>query len=137
MFDFTTETRFFREMAEGLMSDTLTITRKSSSPVTDPVTGKVTYPSAVIYPTGDGDGRGYIQAASAQGADVNIPSGPVMVQESRVSVPHDVDLHIGDLVHVTSSQSSPLLVGRDFSVTRLLHKSRATAHRAAVEEVTG
>lgn len=126
-----------RLAAESLMSDTLRITRKSAEPVTDPNTGKVTYPSVVIYPTGDGDGRGYIQAASAQGSDVNIPSGPVMVQESRVSVPHDVDLRIGDLVHVTSSKSSPLLVGREFTVTRLLHKTRATAHRAAVEEVTG
>ena len=121
-----------RAEAEAIMTDTLRITRKSSAPVTDPVTGVVTFPSVLVY-----EGRGYIQAASAQGADVNLQSGPVMVQESRVSVPHDVDLRIGDQVIVVTSPSSALLVGCEFNVSRLLHKTRATAHRAAVEEVTG
>lgn len=119
-----------RRKAESLMKDTVRITRKSSAPVTDPVTGVVTFPETTVY-----EGKGYIQVGNSQGGSTETPTSEVTILRSRVHVPHWVDIRINDKVVVVESPESPLLVGIEYNAVELLHKSRATAHRARIEEV--
>jgi uncharacterized protein YpmS len=119
-----------RRKAEALMKDTVRITRKSSAPVTDPVTGVVTFPETAVY-----EGKGYIQVGNSQGGSTETPTSEVTILRSRVHVPHWVDIRVDDKVVVVESPESPLLVGIEYNAVELLHKSRATAHRARIEEV--
>lgn len=119
-----------RRSAEKLMADRVKITRSSSAPVTDPDTGKVTYPTEVVY-----EGKGYVQVGNSQGGATETPTSEVTILRSRVHVPHWVDIRINDKVVVVESPDSPLLVGIEYNAVELLHKSRATAHRARIEEV--
>lgn len=131
MFDFTAETQFFREMAEGMMSDTLRITRKSSSPVTDPVTGKVTYPSVTIY-----EGRGRVQANALQDREVAVGGADFNVGAFTVQVPFDTDLHNDDEAEMVASRMDARMVGRTFRIDTVPRKTHATMMRAGAEEVT-
>lgn len=130
MMDFAAEVSFFRQLASSMMSDVVLVERRNESPVTDPVTGVVSYPSMAVY-----EGRGYIQVGNARGESAIVAGADLVVQQSYLHVPFDTALQVGDEVTVSESVSSPLLVGRRWRVTRLLHKSRATAHRAVVEEI--
>lgn len=120
-----------RRLAEKVMTDTVKITRQTGHMITDPVTGVVGYETVTVY-----EDKGYIQVANTQGSDLSIAGADYTIQQSRVHVPHDVELRVDDEVEVTVSPTSPLLIGRTFRVDKLLHKTRGTAHRAAVEEVT-
>lgn len=131
MFDFTAETQFFREMAESLMSDILRITRSSSSPVTDPVTGVVTYPSETIY-----EGRGRIQSTGLQGREVVSGGADFDVSSFEVQVPFDVDLQGDDEAEVLASRMDARMVGRTFRIDTVPRKTHATMMRAGAEEVT-
>lgn len=118
-----------RRKAESLMKDTVRITRSGGRPVTNP-DGTVTFPETTVY-----EGEGYVQVGNSQGAATETPTSEVTILRSRVHVPHWVDIRINDKVVVVESPDSPLLVGIEYNAVELLHKSRATAHRARIEEV--
>lgn len=124
-------TRKGRLAAESLMSDTLRITRKSSAPVTDPVTGKVTYPSVTIY-----EGRGRIQSTGLQGREVTTGGADFDISTFTVQVPFDVDLHNDDEAEMVASRMDARMVGRTFRIDTVPRKTHATMMRAGAEEVT-
>lgn len=120
-----------RLAAESLMSDTLRITRKSAEPVTDPATGKVTYPSVTIY-----GGRGRIQSTGLQGREVVTGGADFDISSFTVQVPFDVDLHGDDEAEVLASRMDARMVGRTFRIDTVPRKTHATMMRAGAEEVT-
>lgn len=125
-----------RAEAEALMTDTLRVTRKSSTPVTDPVTGKVTYPSVVVYPVGDGDGRGRVQANALQDREVVVAGAGFDVSAFTVQLPYDADVRDDDEAVVLASRTDPLMAGRTFRIDVIPRKTHATMLRCGAEEVT-
>ena len=120
-----------RAAAERLMTDTLTITRASGEPVTDPETFEVTYPSEQIYA-----GKGRIQSRDTDTEEVTQGAQDFTLGDSIVQVPVTVPLAVDDEVTVISSLTDPLMVGRVFRVVIIPRKTHATMIRAGVEEVT-
>ena len=120
-----------RAAAERLMTDTLTITRASGEPVTDPETFEVTYPRAVVYA-----GKGRIQSRDTDAEAVTQGAQDFTLGDSIVQVPVSVPLAVDDEVLVTASQTDPLMVDRVFRVVVIPRKTHATMVRAGVEEVT-
>lgn len=124
-------TRRGQAAAERLMVDTVTITRRAGEPTTDPMTGVVDYPVAVVY-----SGRGRIQYRENQ-SDTELDAAQrFTVNTFILQVPATVDLRIDDEATVTASgmddQDHP---GRTFRVTGTPRKTHMTATRAAVTEV--
>lgn len=120
-----------RLAAESLMSDTLRITRKSAEPVTDPNTGKVTYPAVMVY-----EGRGRVQANALQDREVAVGGADFNVGAFTVQAPFDVDLHGDDEAEVLASRMDARMVGRTFRIDTVPRKTHATMMRAGAEEVT-
>lgn len=131
MIDFTAEVAMFRQMAEDMMTDTLTITRASGEPVTDPETFEVTYPRTGVYA-----GKGRIQSRDTDAEAVTQGAQDFTLGDSIVQVPVSVPLAVDDEVLVTASQTDPLMVDRVFRVVVIPRKTHATMVRAGVEEVT-
>ena len=124
-------TRMGREAAERLMSDTVRVSRRSSEPVTDPVTGVVDYPATPFY-----EGRGRVQARQTEGQETSAGGQSFTVSDFTLQLPYDTDLEPGDHVEVRASEMDPLMVGRVFAVETIPRKTHMTAVRAGVEEVT-
>ena len=124
-------TRKGRAAAERLMTDTLTITRQSGRPVTDPITGKVTYPTMQVY-----SGKGRVQSRDVDAEDIIAAGTRTTLAEATVQVPVGVALAVDDEVTVDASLTDPLMVGRVFRVVIIPRKTHATMVRAGVEEVT-
>lgn len=120
-----------RAAAERLMTDTLTITRASGEPVTDPETFEVTYPRTGVYA-----GKGRIQSRDTDAEAVTQGAQDFTLGDSIVQVPVSVPLAVDDEVLVTASQTDPLMVDRVFRVVVIPRKTHATMVRAGVEEVT-
>lgn len=120
-----------RAEAEALMTDALTITRASSVPVTDPVTGKVTFPAVTVY-----SGRGRVQANNLQDREVATAGTSYDVASFTVQVPYDTALRGDDEATVTASATDPHMVGRTFRIDTIPRKTHATMLRCGAEEVT-
>lgn len=120
-----------RAAAERLMTDTLTVTRASGEPVTDPETFEVTYPRAVVYA-----GKGRIQSRDTDAEAVTQGAQDFTLGDSIVQVPVTVPLAVDDEVTVDASLTDPLMVDRVFRVVIIPRKTHATMVRAGVEEVT-
>lgn len=120
-----------RVEAEVIMTDTVLVTRRSDMPVTDPETGKVTYPTGIIH-----DGRGRVQSRDTEGQTYSDAGAPILVTAFQAQVPVRVGLQKDDQIKVTASESDPLMVGRTFRVDSVTRKTHATKTRANIEEVS-
>lgn len=121
-----------RAAALEIMTDTVVVSRRSSTPVTDPETHKVYYPTEPIY-----EGSGRLQARDIEGKDFTDAGAAVMVMAFEAQLPVTVPLRSNDLIEVVASESDPLMVGRVFRVDSVQRKTHATKTEAAVEEVEG
>ena len=120
-----------RREAEALMVDACTVTRPGD-PVTDPETGDVTPSSTPVY-----TGPCKVQQTISQASNPSAGGHQFTVQDSRVDVPVSAGpLAVDDVVTVTASVLDPQLVGAEFRVVELFHKSMATAQRTRVEQAT-
>jgi hypothetical protein len=122
-----------RAAAERLMVDACTVER-AGSPTVDPSTGVVTPAYTASY-----SGKCKVQAAAGVSSVGNPDAGERQwsVQQLQVHLPVSAPAaSVGDRITVTGSRFDPAIVGRVFTVTRLLHKSFATAQRLGVDEVT-
>ena len=120
-----------RVEAERIMTDTVVVSRRSSVPVTDPETQKVSYPTEAIY-----EGPGRLQSRDIEGKGFTEAGAPVMVMAFQAQVPVSVPLQPNDLLEVVASKSDPLMVGRVFRVDSVPRKTHATKTVANVEEAT-
>lgn len=121
-----------RALAESLMVDACTITRLTGE-TTNEDTGVVTPTTSTVY-----TGRCRVQQ-SQLGAD-SVPSDPgeayVRLVAFEVQLPMSVlGLRVQDVVTITASALDPDLVGRQFNILGLAHKTHATARRIQVQEV--
>ena len=83
-------------------------------------------------------GPGRVQTNEAIEREVEVGGGTVVVQRYAVHIPvGDFTPAINDVVTVTASALDANLVGRQFTVRSLLHKSAATAYRLGVEDTNG
>ena len=119
-----------RRHAERLMTDTVTVSRRSSIPATDPETHKVYYPTETAY-----EGPGRVQSQSTEGKDFTDAGAAVLVIAFQAQVPVSVPLQKNDIIEVVASKSDPLMVGRRFRVDTVQRKTHATKTEATVEEV--
>lgn len=124
-----------RREAEALMTDTVLLERRSASPVTDPVTGVVSFPTVTIYPTGDDVGRGRVQARSSESANAEVAGASITTVTFQGQMPHWVDVRKDDELTVTASEDA-LMVGRRFRVEFVPRKTHASKVTATMEEVT-
>ena len=119
---------FLRAQAESLMLDTCTV-----APVTgvDESTGAPTLGSAVY------SGRCKVQTSQAQEANPEAGGATYTVQRYAVHVPVGAFVPVvGHVVTITAAALDAGLVGRQYRVVALLHKTLATAQRLAVEAVS-
>src|SRR5690625_8052403 len=86
-----------RAAALGIMTDTVVVSRRSSTPVTDPETHQVTYPTEIIY-----EGRGRVQSRDIEGQDYTDAGVPVMVMAFQSQLPVTVPLQKDDLIEVVA-----------------------------------
>jgi len=119
-----------RREAESLMVDACTVTRPGE-PVTDPDTGNVVPGETFVYA-----GPCKVQQTISQASNPEAAGHAFTVQDSRVDFPVSAGpLLVDDVVTVTSSVLDPQLVGTEFRVIELFHKSMATAQRTRVSEM--
>jgi hypothetical protein len=121
-----------RAAAESLMVDGCTIDRIGPV-ITDRVTGAVTASRNRLY-----DGKCKIQTSSSSSNQESRPESgghDFTVQRYRVDVPVEgYDPQVGDVVTIMSAALDMFLVGREFRVVSLLHKSYATAYRLSITD---
>jgi len=113
------------------MVDSCTVQRAVGQHV-DPSTKQVVLDFSTIYA-----GRAKVQATSTSGVEPQQPGDAVTVVGLEVHLPVAGSEGIieGDLITITSSQHDSDLVGRQFWVSALHHKSFATARRLPCVEV--
>jgi hypothetical protein len=119
-----------RAFAETLMVDTCTITRR---------TGETTGAGGVITPTTSSvySGKCRLQVRQETGAGMNVGEAFIIVQRLELQIPMTApELFEGDRVVMTASVLDPQLVGRQYVVRDVVHKSHLTARRVTVLEVT-
>lgn len=123
-----------RAVAEGLMVDTCLI-RRSTSVVTDDLTGQVTPIYATVY-----TGRCKVQTPSAGGDGRRVDVGEVAVVVLRphlhLPVVGSESVRRGDEVSITAGTNDTALTGRTWLVRDEMTKTYATARRLILEEVT-
>lgn len=119
-----------RREAEALMVDECLVHRLGD-PVTDYFSGQVATPRTLVY-----EGGCKVQQTISQASNPSAGSHAFTVQDSRVDFPVSAGpLMVDDVVTVTASVLDPQLVGCEFRVAELFHKSFATAQRTRVEQV--
>lgn len=112
------------------MLDTCTVRRVTGRAVDDDGASTPTY-SAPLY-----TGACRVQAADPQELTPAVADGTVTVQRYSVHIPVGAYAPaVGDRVVIDAAALDPALVGREYRVVALLHKSQATAYRLGVEEV--
>lgn len=122
-----------RRAAENLMVDTVAVSRRSSEPVTDPETGKVTFPEVTIY-----EGKGRIQVNAPSENTVDTAGASFTVQTMSLHVPVSAGpFRVGDLVEIRASPLDPHRVGHTMSIAGLHEKTLATAQRLKIKQTTG
>lgn len=121
----------FRAMAESMMVDACTIRRK---------TGETIDEGGAVVPTHDTLYEGKCKVQSTESLDPRSPEvggHSFTIQRLRVDVPvarsdEDYRPQVGDVAAIDAAAYDPHLVGQEFRVTGLLHKTMATAYRLAV-----
>jgi len=120
-----------RVLAERNMLDTVTIVRKSET--FNETTGDYDIENESIYA-----GRARVQTYEPQTTMPEAGGHTYMVQTYSVHIPvGSADVAIGDVITVTAAAIEPNLVGREYRVVGLLHKSLQTAYRLQVTEISG
>jgi hypothetical protein len=113
------------------MLDTCTVTRLTGSS-TDPETGIVTPTTSAIY-----TGRCRIRQAVVMDRPLTSGEAQRYIQHSILSVPTTAALLLtDDLVTVTASALTPVLVGRLWHVRALSGDTNSSASRYELAEVT-
>lgn len=121
-----------RAAAEALMVDACTITRVTgpAGPM-DPDTGVSTAPpTSTPY-----SGKCRVQTYEAHESTPDSGDHVFTVQRYAIHVPVGADAKVDDRVRITACRMDPDLVGREYTVVALLHKTFATANRLAVDEI--
>lgn len=121
-----------RAAALAGMIDTCTITRVTSV-VTDPDTGVQTPTIDTVY-----EGVCRVQQRTPGGArPADAGEAYLLMLRMELQLPNSATgIVVGDTATITASVNDADLVGREFRVRELAHKSEATARRLGVEEVT-
>lgn len=87
----------------------------------------------ILTPLYSGPGR--VQTYEPVQRDVEVGGGRAAIQRYAVHVPiESCRPEVGDVVTVTACALDANLVGREFTVRGLLHKSAATAYRLVVDD---
>ena len=98
-----------------------------------PVTGEdgaVTVPEALVY-----SGRCKVQTYEPHESSPNAGGAVMTVQRYALHVPVGLFVPaVGQKVTITGAALDPALVGREYKVVSLLHKSTATAYRLGIVE---
>lgn len=122
-----------RAAAEALMVDACRIERPDGAGAVNEVTGRVEPRWAAVY-----EGACRFQQPALLTVLAETPGLQSTLQRFVVSVPIEVAAaRVGDRVTATACRLDPQVVGRQFRVIALHHKSQATARRFTAEEVTG
>ncbi len=124
-----------RAAAQALMTDTCRV-RRAGAASTDSSTGVVT--PSWTYPYATGSTAGPCRVQDSTGSTTGAVGGVAQsdIAAVVVSLPMSATGIVpGDQVVVVSCAHDPGLVGRVFTVTRVLAKSHATARRLWCEEV--
>lgn len=117
-----------RRAAEALMLDSC-IVRRPGTTTTDPDTGEPTTPMTEVY-----SGKAKVQTYEAQESNPEAGGAVLTFQRYQVHVPvGSFEPAVGDVVEITAAVLDAHLVGNEFRVAALLHKSMATAYRLGVE----
>lgn len=121
-----------RAAAEAGMIDACLVEHKTGH-TTDHLAGQATDTWTTVY-----SGRCRIQQSIAMGqrTDAGEVSVVVLRLELQLPVVESENVDRGDRVTVTASVNDPSLVGREFVIRDLHHKSEATARRMTIEERT-
>lgn len=121
-----------RAAAEALMVDTCTVVRVTGGAgALDPETGTKTAGStATVY-----SGKCRVQTYEAHESTPDSGGHVYTVQRYAIHIPVGTAIKVDDQITVTAAVLDPDLVGRDYRVVGLLHKSHATAQRLAVDEI--
>jgi len=123
-----------RAAAEALMTDTGYV-RRAGTPTTNETTGVVTPTWTDIYASSGTPGPLRVQQGIGA-TDAQAGEHQSQVAGLVISLPiTEADVRPGDQVVVSTSTYDPALVGRVFTVSRVLAKSHATARRLWCEEV--
>lgn len=118
-----------RILAESLMQDTCTITRKTG----EVVSGGVITPTYVQIYTGNCR----IQARRVESQGSNVGEAYRLIERLELQLPVTVTgLAEGDVVTVTASALDPDLLGRVFAIRGVTAKTHLTYRRAELIEVT-
>lgn len=128
-----TATRRGRRAAERLMVDRCQVVRVTGQPgaTVDPVTGlRTPAPTATVYA-----GKCKVQTYEAHESAPDSGEHVFTVQRYTIHLPAGTDVRVDDQITVTSAVLDAGLVGRSYRVVALLHKSFATSHRVAVDEI--
>lgn len=121
-----------RRLADSLMVDTCTITRTTGAGAQSETTGRITPTSTTVYA-----GPCQVRVPQAVADTPEVGGRTATIQQAIVKVPVAVtDIEVGDVVTVVSSTHDPELVGRQYRVGALHHKTYATARKFAVDEIT-
>jgi hypothetical protein len=113
------------------MLDTCTV-QTVTGETTDDLTGATVPIYELAY-----TGRCKVQTAEALERNPETGGATLTVQRLTVHVPvGSFAPAVGQVVTVTATALDPYLVGRQFRVVALLHKTAATAYRLGVEEVS-
>lgn len=120
-----------RRAAESLMLDTCTVKVKTGES-TNETTGVVTPTyGAAIY-----SGKCKVQTTEPQERSHEAGGATYTVQRYAVHVPVGAFVPaVGQVVTITAASLDAGLVGRQYRVVALLHKTMSTAYRLGVEEV--
>lgn len=117
-----------RRNAERDMRDTVTIERAIPGAEPDPLNG---HPAMDLIYTG----KARVQTYEPQESTPEAGGHVYTVQRYSVHIPvGSCAPEVGDIVTVTTAEMDPHLVGRQYTVRALLHKTAATAYRLGVEE---
>lgn len=110
------------------MLDECTVQRVTGETTDDD--GHVAATYALIY-----TGRCKVQTYNGQEANPEVGGSTATVQRYAVHVPVGAfEPAVGQVITITRAALDPYLVGRDFRVVALLHKTAGTAYRLGVEE---
>jgi hypothetical protein len=121
-----------RAAAEAIMVDACVIERVTGEPgPLNPATGlRDPAPTTTVY-----TGKCRVQTYEAHESTPDSGDHVWTVQRYSVHVPVGTDARIDDQITITTASMDPHLVGREYTVVALLHKSLATANRLAVDEI--
>jgi hypothetical protein len=124
-----------RRAADGLMTDTCTITRGNPNPGPfDTVTGTYSTPAATVIYTGKCRARGSARFDKV----VDAGGQPITLYRFTVSLPVDGTVfHVDDIVLLTSSALDPALAGLLLRVREPEFGSQITARRLGCEVNAG